>query len=63
MPAVVASQKDPIISVFYQNLIDQGKERMQALVAIMRQLLHGMLKSKTDFDPRLLFPHVQVENA
>ena len=66
MPAVVASQKDPIISVVYQNLISQGKKPMQALVAIMRKLLHGMLamlKSQTDFDARLLFPHIEVENT
>jgi len=53
MPAVVASQHDPVIKAFYQRLLQRGKKPLQALVAIMRKLLVGiigMFKSGTDFD-------------
>ncbi len=66
MPAVVASQHDPIIKAFYQRLIQQGKKPLQALVAIMRRLLHGiigMLKTESDFDARRLFPNIRIEEA
>lgn len=53
MPALVASQHDPHVRAFYEQLVARGKKPMQALTAIMRKLLHaihGMLKSDTDFD-------------
>jgi len=48
MPALVASQKDLNVSAFYQSLLSRGKKPMQAIVAIMRKLLHciwGMFKN------------------
>ena len=53
MPALVASQRDPHVRAFYAQLLAAGKKPMQALVAVMRKLLHaiwGMLKTDTDFD-------------
>ncbi len=53
MPALVASQHEPHVRAFYEQLLAAGKTKMQALVAIMRKLLHaiwGMLKTNTDFD-------------
>jgi transposase len=53
MPALVASQHEPHVRAFYEQLLAAGKTKMQALVAIMRKLLHaiwGMLKTGTDFD-------------
>jgi len=53
MPALVASQREPHVRAFYDQLVAAGKTPLQALVAIMRKLLHavyGMLKTKTDFD-------------
>ena len=38
---------------FYEHLLAAGKEPIQAVVAVMRKLLHaiwGMLKTNTDFD-------------
>lgn len=53
MPALVASQHEPHIRAFYEQLLAAGKEPTQALTAIMRKLLHaihGMLQTNTDFD-------------
>ena len=63
MPAVVASQHDPVIKAFYERLLEKGKTPLQALVAIMRKLLHGiigMFKSGTDFDAQILFPNIRI---
>jgi transposase len=53
MPALVASQHEPHVRAFYEQLLAAGKKPLQALVAVMRKLLHaihGMLKTNTDFD-------------
>ena len=66
MPAVVASQHDPVIKAFYERLLEKGKTPLQALVAIMRKLLHGiigMFKTGTDFDAQRLFPNIRVEGV
>jgi transposase len=54
MPAMVATQHNPVIRDFYLRLIASGKKPILALVACMRKLLHiayGILKSKKMFDP------------
>lgn len=53
MPALVAVQHEPHVRAFYEQLLAAGKAPLQALVAVMRKLLHaiyGMLKTNTDFD-------------
>lgn len=53
MPALVASQHEPHVRAFYEQLLAAGKKKLQALVAVMRKLLHaiyGMLKTDTDFE-------------
>jgi transposase len=53
MPALVAIRHEPHIKAFYEKLLDRGKEKMQAIVAVMRKLLHAiwaMLKKSQDFD-------------
>jgi transposase len=53
MPAIVAIQHDPHVRAFYEQLLARGKTKLQAIVAVMRKLLHsifGMLKTDTDFD-------------
>lgn len=53
MPALVASQREPHVRAFYEQLLAAGKRPLQALVAVMRKLLHaiwGMLKSNSDFE-------------
>lgn len=58
MPALVASQFEPHVKAFYEKLQQRGKSRMQALVAIMRKLLHsihGMLRNQEDFQGSKFF--------
>jgi transposase len=53
MPALVASQHDPHLRGFYQHLLQRGKTKLQALVAVMRKLLHaifGMFKHNCPYD-------------
>lgn len=54
MPALTASQKNPLLKPFYKRLLDRGLKKKQALVAVMRKLLHlifGVLKTRKEFDP------------
>lgn len=53
MPAQVAIQREPHVRAFYEGLLERGKPKMVAVVAVMRKLLHaiyGMLKHDADFD-------------
>ena len=53
MPALVAVQREPHVGAFYERLVERGKPKMVAVVAVMRKLLHaiyGMLKHDADFD-------------
>jgi len=57
-PALVASQKDPHIKAFYQQLLKRGKKPLQAIVAIMRKLLlaiWGMFKNNEPWDGNKFF--------
>jgi transposase len=58
MPALVAIQHEPNVKAFYDKLVAGGKKPMQAVVAVMRKLLHaiwGMLKHDQDFDGNKFF--------
>jgi len=53
LPALVASRHEPRVRAFYEKLLARGKKPMQALVAVMRKLLHaihGMFHHDADFD-------------
>lgn len=53
LPAMVAVRWEPNVKAFYEKLLAKGKTKMQALVAVMRKLLHaihGMLRRDQDFD-------------
>jgi transposase len=53
MPALVAIQHEPNVAAFYDALIARGKKPKQAVVAVMRKLLHsiyGMLHHDEDFE-------------
>jgi transposase len=57
-PATVSSHSEPHVEAFYRMLIHRGKTKMQALVAVMRKLLHaiyGMFRTDTDFDGSKFF--------
>lgn len=58
MNAVSAIRHDRGARRFYAILVARGKKRMQALVAVMRKLLHGIwivLQRRTAFDSSVLF--------
>lgn len=49
----IRAHHDTHVRAFYEQLLAAGKKPMQALVAVMRKLLHaiyGMLKTNTDWD-------------
>lgn len=54
MPALSASRHEPHVAAFKSQLVEgRGLKRIQAIVAVMRKLLHaiyGMLKTGTSFD-------------
>jgi transposase len=58
MPALVAARYEPHLRGFYQHLLAQGKCKKQALVAVMRKLLHAiyaMLKYRQPYDGAKLY--------
>lgn len=58
MNAMAAIRHDRGARVFYARLIVRGKKRMQAIVAVMRKLLHGIwivLQRRVAFDNAVLF--------
>ena len=58
MPALVAIQHEPNVRAFYAKLIGRGKKPLQAIVAVMRKLLHaiyGMLRNDRDFEGEKFF--------
>ena len=53
MPALTAIRHQPNVRAFCDHLLEAGKLKMQANVAVMRKLLHaihGMLRHDADFD-------------
>lgn len=63
MPALVAIRRQPHVRSFYQGLVQKGKPRRVAQVAVMRKVLHalyGMLKNDELFDPNKLFPRLKM---
>jgi transposase len=57
-PALVAANREPHVRAFYNHLLNRKKFKLQAIVAIMRKLLHtiwGMLKHDQRFDGAKFF--------
>ncbi|MEE9445019.1 MAG: IS110 family transposase [Cocleimonas sp.] len=53
MPALVAVRHNPTLKVVYERLVNNGKPKKVALIAVMRKLLilsYGVLKSEKAFD-------------
>lgn len=58
MNALTAIRQDRGARLFYARLVERGKERMQAVVAVMRKLLHGIwivLQRRVKFESSVLF--------
>lgn len=61
MPALVAKHWDPHCRLFCEQLHQRGLRPIQALVALMRKLLHaiyGVWTHQQDFDATKLFPNL-----
>ena len=59
MPALVALQYSPHVKAFYEGMVERGKPKKKAIVAVMRKLLHavwGMLRSESDWDGQRFHP-------
>jgi len=59
MPALVALRREPHLRAFYQRLLSRGKARLQAVVAVMRKLLHAlfaMFRFNQSYDGSKLCP-------
>ena len=57
-PALTAARCCPAATAFVERLVARGKTRLQAIVALMRKLLHGlhaMWRHDEDFDANKLF--------
>lgn len=53
LPAMVAARYEPRVRAFYEKLIERGKKPLQAIVAVMRKLLHaihGMFRNDKLFE-------------
>ncbi len=58
MPALTAIQFEPNVRAFRDKLVGKGKKKIQAVVAVMRKLLHsifGMLQHNADFDGKMFY--------
>jgi transposase len=56
MPTVVVCHHNPVLKPFYQRLLNKGKTKMTALVAVMRKLLtiiNAMLAKGERWNPKL----------
>jgi transposase len=59
MPALVALRYEPYLRAFYQRLLRRGKAPLQAVIAVMRKLLHGlfaMFRLNRSYDGSKLCP-------
>ena len=66
MPALVAVVHEPHLRAFYEHLLARGKAKMQALVAVMRKLLHaifGMFKHHQTFDGAKVYALSPIEQS
>ena len=53
MPTLVAIRYDPLLKTLYKRLVNNGKPKKVAIIAVMRKLLilsYGVLKSEKPFD-------------
>ncbi|MDH3283945.1 MAG: IS110 family transposase [Acidobacteriota bacterium] len=63
MPALSAIRTEPHFRAFYDTLVDKGKAKRQAQVAVMRKILvvlWTMLQNNQPFDPDKLAQHPQT---
>jgi transposase len=65
MPALVAIRHEPHLRAFFERLVARGKAQLQAVVAVMRKLLHAffaMFRSDHSYDGFKLCPMELASN-
>ena len=58
MPALAALRWEPHLRGFYEHLVNRGKRKKQALLAVARKLLHaiyGMFRNDCSYQGHLVF--------
>jgi len=66
MPALVALRREPHLKRFYERLLSRGTARLQAVVALMRKLLHAlfaMFRANQPYDGSKLCPSELITKA
>ena len=66
MPALSALRCEPHLRGFYRHLLERGKSKRQAIMAVARKLLHaiyGMFRSQSTYDGRRVYrlPSPRIE--
>jgi len=65
LPALVAIRRNAQVKACYEALLARGKKPKQAIIAIMRKLLHsiwGILHHQQPFNPSLFFQQKLLAN-
>jgi transposase len=63
MSALVASRCDPHAKAFFESLLARKKDRLQALIAVARKLLHaiyGIFRSGLKYEGAKLFLRIDL---
>jgi len=66
MPALTAIRWEPHLRGFYEHLVNRGKRKKQALLAVARKLLHaiyGMFRTNSAYQGQLVFRLHQPQNV
>lgn len=66
MPALVSRRWEPHLAGFYKHLLERGKAKKQALLAVARKLLHalyGMFRTNRPYDGTLVYQLPVRKNA
>lgn len=59
MSTLVATRHNPVISAFYEHLLEQGKLKQVAMIACMRKLLtllNAMIRDQSRWQPEMAWP-------
>ena len=68
MPTMVAVRYNNEMQMIYERLVDRGKPKMLAQMAVMRKIIllaHSLYKNKQQYDPEryLMFHQIKEENS
>jgi len=68
MPTMIAVRYNDEMKMIYERLVDHGKPKMVAQMAVMRKIIllaHSLYKNKQQYDPEryLMFHQIKEENS